>query len=136
MSKIILPHDFEKIVSGYLPFIANEDQKIAYLEIVNRDLQAANTELARRLHEKNGHVKRVNLAYQDAILLATWKVGGLSPSRELAKKHGVTQRRWQNAIGLLKMARIINVQTWVSTCLLYTSPSPRDRTRSRMPSSA
>ena len=25
---------------------------------------------------------------------------------------------------------------WFSTCLLYTSPSPRDRTRSRMPSSA
>ena len=24
----------------------------------------------------------------------------------------------------------------VGTCLLYTSPSPRDRTRSRMPSSA
>ena len=27
-------------------------------------------------------------------------------------------------------------QTWLRTCLLYTSPSPRDRTRSRMPSSA
>ena len=26
--------------------------------------------------------------------------------------------------------------TWPSSCLLYTSPSPRDRTRSRMPSSA
>ena len=26
--------------------------------------------------------------------------------------------------------------TYNSTCLLYTSPSPRDRTRSRMPSSA
>ena len=25
---------------------------------------------------------------------------------------------------------------WNVTCLLYTSPSPRDRTRSRMPSSA
>ena len=25
---------------------------------------------------------------------------------------------------------------WVIICLLYTSPSPRDRTRSRMPSSA
>ena len=24
----------------------------------------------------------------------------------------------------------------IETCLLYTSPSPRDRTRSRMPSSA
>ena len=26
--------------------------------------------------------------------------------------------------------------TNIGTCLLYTSPSPRDRTRSRMPSSA
>ena len=26
--------------------------------------------------------------------------------------------------------------TWPYSCLLYTSPSPRDRTRSRMPSSA
>ena len=25
---------------------------------------------------------------------------------------------------------------WYESCLLYTSPSPRDRTRSRMPSSA
>ena len=25
---------------------------------------------------------------------------------------------------------------WFKDCLLYTSPSPRDRTRSRMPSSA
>ena len=28
------------------------------------------------------------------------------------------------------------IVTWLLTCLLYTSPSPRDRTRSRMPSSA
>ena len=27
-------------------------------------------------------------------------------------------------------------ELWNATCLLYTSPSPRDRTRSRMPSSA
>ncbi len=29
-----------------------------------------------------------------------------------------------------------SVETPVVPCLLYTSPSPRDRTRSRMPSSA
>ena len=30
-----------------------------------------------------------------------------------------------------------NIKAWLYTiCLLYTSPSPRDRTRSRMPSSA
>ena len=28
------------------------------------------------------------------------------------------------------------MQTHIQSCLLYTSPSPRDRTRSRMPSSA
>ena len=29
-----------------------------------------------------------------------------------------------------------NIRTEAESCLLYTSPSPRDRTRSRMPSSA
>ena len=38
----------------------------------------------------------------------------------------------------IKDARRLNKDTyWPNyTCLLYTSPSPRDRTRSRMPSSA
>ena len=31
---------------------------------------------------------------------------------------------------------MIHFYLYDSTCLLYTSPSPRDRTRSRMPSSA
>ena len=31
---------------------------------------------------------------------------------------------------------IAAVGAYLTTCLLYTSPSPRDRTRSRMPSSA
>ena len=30
----------------------------------------------------------------------------------------------------------INLEAWDHTCLLYTSPSPRDRSLSRMPSSA
>ena len=32
--------------------------------------------------------------------------------------------------------RKVNVLTISQTCLLYTSPSPRDRQKSRMPSSA
>ena len=31
---------------------------------------------------------------------------------------------------------LLGSAVWVALCLLYTSPSPRDRTRSRMPSSA
>ena len=37
---------------------------------------------------------------------------------------GITEARWSVMLHLAKV------------CLLYTSPSPRDRTRSRMPSSA
>ena len=33
-------------------------------------------------------------------------------------------------------APFTGASTWIQLCLLYTSPSPRDRTRSRMPSSA
>ena len=48
----------------------------------------------------------------------------------------------ENPWGLKSLAYPIQKKTtglyWVMeyTCLLYTSPSPRDRTRSRMPSSA
>ena len=31
---------------------------------------------------------------------------------------------------------LLDIVAWAKACLLYTSPSPRDRTRSRMPSSA
>ena len=40
----------------------------------------------------------------------------------------MTQRKFDRAYEIFSVI--------ISTCLLYTSPSPRDRTRSRMPSSA
>ena len=36
----------------------------------------------------------------------------------------------------LKLAEAQAAEAKIEACLLYTSPSPRDRTRSRMPSSA
>ena len=38
------------------------------------------------------------------------------------------------ALVLSSITYVVVMLLW--TCLLYTSPSPRDRTRSRMPSSA
>ena len=37
---------------------------------------------------------------------------------------------------LNRNGRIFLLENYADNCLLYTSPSPRDRTRSRMPSSA
>ena len=46
--------------------------------------------------------------------------------------------RWLNqGIGLLLEKLGLDVTSrWGGSCLLYTSPSPRDRQKSRMPSSA
>ena len=41
-----------------------------------------------------------------------------------------------NNLATAATADVAQATTDVQTCLLYTSPSPRDRTRSRMPSSA
>ena len=40
------------------------------------------------------------------------------------------------ASGMKRWAEELGVTHYTHCCLLYTSPSPRDRTRSRMPSSA
>ena len=45
------------------------------------------------------------------------------------------QKTIADAVGLA-MKKVAPDVAFSYTCLLYTSPSPRDRTRSRMPSSA
>ena len=47
--------------------------------------------------------------------------------------HGLTDREMDVAAAFLLKRHELSK---VISCLLYTSPSPRDRTRSRMPSSA
>lgn len=72
-----------------------------------RELTHENTQLRKRLGERGRHAGRVRRAYSDALLLAQWRAVGIMPSREFARRHGMTQRRWQNAVGLLRMARVI-----------------------------
>ena len=49
---------------------------------------------------------------------------------EFVRETGLTHAEWQKGLDILRKAGQI------TTCLLYTSPSPRDATLSRMPSSA
>ena len=53
----------------------------------------------------------------------------LPPERELAKQLGTSRPTLREVLGKLSTMRVVN-------CLLYTSPSPRDLSTSRMPSSA
>mgnify|MGYP003381363426 CR=1 FL=1 len=50
--------------------------------------------------------------------------------------HGLARRVEQLERGASDDVPATRCDARINTCLLYTSPSPRDRTRSRMPSSA
>eukprot|EP00656_Telonema_subtile_P043542 TRINITY_DN4988_c0_g1_i6.p1 TRINITY_DN4988_c0_g1~~TRINITY_DN4988_c0_g1_i6.p1 ORF type:complete len:157 (-),score=23.23 TRINITY_DN4988_c0_g1_i6:43-513(-) len=49
---------------------------------------------------------------------------------------GELQRKITAAVASTRTGVVVDAMEHALTCLLYTSPSPRDRTRSRMPSSA
>jgi hypothetical protein len=61
------------------------------------------------------HKARVEEAYKDAIQLSVWRANGVIPSRRYASIYGITQNRFENAVGLLRMARIIvRHRSWVT----------------------
>ena len=64
--------------------------------------------------------------------------GGFGDEREVSIKSG------EQVINALKLNHSVEaicledrmIPDWIQPCLLYTSPSPRDKRQSRMPSSA
>jgi len=89
-----------------------------YLRIELTKAQTEAAQLRKQLKLSNRHGKRVDKAYEDALLLATWYAAAIIPSRAYARRFNLTQNRWQNAIALLKMARIIQRQRhWVTADL-------------------
>ena len=88
-------------------------QRLGYLEADNLRLKQENNRLRKALHENSRHTRRIEKAHEDALLLATFFSAGIIPSRRFAKLHGLTQNRWQNAVGLLKLARVVvNCRHW------------------------
>ena len=74
-------------------------------------------------------ITRIFGQYADQRMLQA-TVDGFTP--EVMKDVVSKRHDYSNDVELKRAGAI-----WVDyTCLLYTSPSPRDRTRSRMPSSA
>ena len=61
------------------------------------------------------------------VITGTWKLKGVIPSRKFMRISTFGDR--------YPLESVYNVGVY-QPCLLYTSPSPRDRQKSRMPSSA
>ena len=69
---------------------------------------------------------------------------GMVDAQILLKSDGLPTYHLANVVDdhLMEITHVIRGEEWINSapkhqlCLLYTSPSPRDRTRTRMPSSA
>jgi hypothetical protein len=83
----------------------NHQLRSLQVELAKAKAEAAY--LRKQLKVTNRHAKRIDKAYEDALLLASWRAVGIVPSRSYAKRFGMTQHRWESATALLKMARII-----------------------------
>ena len=56
---------------------------------------------------------------------------------DFMKQYYISQEYQGGSINIAEnLDRYTKLQTYVGACLLYTSPSPRDKRQSRMPSSA
>jgi hypothetical protein len=111
--------------------ITELQEKIRGLELKNNLLQQEVTRLNKSVHDKSKHKRRVNAAFNDATILVGLHAGQQPTSRRyaVANRH-LTQTRWENAIGLLRMARVINNRHWASSDLAHIG-SALERARQR-----
>lgn len=95
----------------------NDLQLTRYQAQEIKELKSENAQLRKRLGANSRHARRVERAYRDALLLAEWRSVAVFPSRRYAAYHRMSQRRWQNAVALLRMARILEGRRWTTTAL-------------------
>src|SRR5678810_1217503 len=87
-----------------------------------RDSEQVAHSLLARGYERVGHESEA-----DVVLLNTCSVRDMADQKALGK---------MGMLGRLAKEKPQMVFGFLGCCLLYTSPSPRDRQKSRMPSSA
>ena len=83
-----------------------------HLEYEIARLRSQNAELRRRLHLNGHHARRIERAYEIALLLAGFHVAYQSTSRAYALSQGISQRSWEGAVALLRLARVVNGRRW------------------------
>ncbi|HXF62868.1 MAG TPA: hypothetical protein VNK95_14685 [Caldilineaceae bacterium] len=83
-------------------------QTRAYLELEIARLREENARLRKALRINGRHARRIQRAYDGALQLALWHVSFLPTTRGFAMAQGMTQRQWENAQALLRLARLVD----------------------------
>jgi len=82
--------------------------EISALRVEVERLRAENAKLHRNAKRQASFIAKVERAHADALLFLSLRVGGITPSREYAATLGIGRRRWQWAMALLKLAKLVN----------------------------
>jgi hypothetical protein len=81
-----------------------------HLRLEIERLQSENAHLRKALRLNGRHARRISRAHDCALLLATWHIAYLPTSREFSAQNGMAQRQWQNAMALLRLARLMDAR--------------------------
>jgi hypothetical protein len=84
------------------------EQQVSYLKIELTKAKTEATKLRKTLKENSRYAKIVDRAYEDALLMGFWRSMGIRPTRRFSALYSITQSRWEHALALLRMARLIN----------------------------
>lgn len=83
-----------------------------HIELELLRLRDENAKLRKALRINGRHSRRIQRAYESALQLAIWHVGFLDTSRGFAKSQRMSQRTWEGAMALLRLARVVNGRRW------------------------
>jgi hypothetical protein len=89
-----------------------QEARARWLDFTVERLDAENKALRRKLRLSSRHARRVRLAFEDAQFLTTAHIGYLDTGRAAMERRGITKRRWECAVALLKMARVLDGSRW------------------------
>jgi hypothetical protein len=95
--------------------------KRLWLEV--QRLRDENNRLRSALRQNSRHSQRIRRAQDNALLLATWHCGFLPTDRTACMARGMSQRQWENAVALLRLARIYDGRRWQAHDLAIIGPA-------------
>ena len=118
------------IASQALPSLAQDDDEVTASALALEEIVVTGTKRAVAQQELGLSVSTLtDTQIKNSFITDVTAVTELAPNVNILQQNGF------NAVGGgIRGTGFISIL--VTNCLLYTSPSPRDRTRSRMPSSA
>ena len=119
---------FKEHLSSFKQYTPEEfEEALGFEKGTGAEYQARIDDILKHADNMQTTYKNLNQKYPDQINLDDYKKGSDDYNRAAIYKSALAEGK-KNAVFFK--------HTYDDTCLLYTSPSPRDRQKSRMPSSA